>query len=82
MLFIGASDPNMVYMYVVDEQLYAPHWHPTLTAPVRPYWTNCLPSSAALSFNFAIEQYTQPRDIFYDLSAADSGKCTIGDAIN
>lgn len=49
------------------EELYAPHWHPVLTAPIRPYWARYLPSSAALSFNFAIDQYTQPREIFWDL---------------
>jgi len=52
--------------HIYSEELYAPHWHPVLTAPIRPYWARYLPSSAALSFNFAIDQYTQPREIFWD----------------
>jgi len=56
---------------IYSEELYAPHWHPILTAPVRPYWTQYLPSSAALSYNFAIDQYTQPREIFWDLQSKD-----------
>ncbi|KAF6041042.1 INVS [Bugula neritina] len=52
---------------VYNEQLYAPHWHPTLVAIVRPYWTKYMPSSAALSFNFAIDQYSQQRDYIEQL---------------
>lgn len=50
----------VVHPLYQGEQLYAPDWHPTLMTRSRPYWVSCQQSPAALSFNYAIEQYTQP----------------------
>ena len=40
--------------------MYAPWWHPTLPSVGRPPWLQTHPSPAALSYNFAIDQYKQP----------------------
>ncbi|XP_064646687.1 inversin-like [Lineus longissimus] len=39
------------------EELQVPVWHPKLHPPVRPSWFKYIPSPAALSFNFAVDQY-------------------------
>ena len=40
--------------------MYAPVWHPTLQTIGRPNWMAEQPSPAAMSYNYAINQYTQP----------------------
>ncbi|XP_052812830.1 inversin-like isoform X2 [Mya arenaria] len=57
-------DPELVAMkqralvsQIYGEQIDAPFWHPNMYRPQRPYWTKLAPSSAALSYNFAIDQY-------------------------
>lgn len=65
----GAFEYFVLLLRSLGEQLYVPHWHPVLSPPVRPYWTRYLPSSAALSFNFAMDMYTEPRDIFLDMQS-------------
>ncbi|KAF6018661.1 INVS [Bugula neritina] len=49
---------------IYGEQLYAPHWHPSSSSIERPEWLSSHPSPAALSFNFAINQYTQPLTLY------------------
>ncbi|XP_052235059.1 inversin-like isoform X4 [Dreissena polymorpha] len=57
-------DPELIAMkqralvsQIYGEQIAAPFWHPNMLRPQRPYWTKLAPSSAALSYNFAIDQY-------------------------
>ncbi|KAL8597661.1 hypothetical protein ACOMHN_031596 [Nucella lapillus] len=42
---------------IYSEQLMVPFWHPTLKPCVRPFWFHLFPSPAAVSFNFAVDQY-------------------------
>lgn len=57
-------DPELIAMkqralvsQVYGEQIEAPFWHPNMFRPHRPYWAKLAPSSAALSYNYAIDQY-------------------------
>ncbi|KAK3083082.1 hypothetical protein FSP39_013452 [Pinctada imbricata] len=57
-------DPEVIAMKqralvkaVYGEQVAAPFWHPTLQKKSRPYWAKWIPSAAALSYNFAVDNY-------------------------
>lgn len=57
-------DPELIAMkqralvsQIYGEYIEAPFWHPNMLRPQRPYWARLAPSSAALSYNFAIDQY-------------------------
>lgn len=57
-------DPEVVALkqqalvnYIYNEHIYAPFWHPTLKVANRPLWHRFIPSSAAVSYNFAVDQY-------------------------
>lgn len=57
-------DPELIAMkqralvsQIYGEHIEAPFWHPNMLRPQRPYWAKLAPSSAALSYNFAIDQY-------------------------
>ncbi|XP_067936674.1 uncharacterized protein [Watersipora subatra] len=70
-LAVHVWDPSMLSMkqkqlmqQIYGEYMYAPSWHPTLAAPSRPHWLCQQPSPAALSFNYAIDQYSQPLTYF------------------
>lgn len=43
--------------YIYNEHIEAPFWHPTLRPAIRPLWTRFIPSAAAVSYNFAVDQY-------------------------
>ncbi|KAK3756742.1 hypothetical protein RRG08_018466 [Elysia crispata] len=57
-------DPEIVALkqqalvhYIYNEHIEAPFWHPTLRPAIRPLWTRFIPSAAAVSYNFAVDQY-------------------------
>uniref|UniRef100_K1PRS0 Inversin n=1 Tax=Magallana gigas TaxID=29159 RepID=K1PRS0_MAGGI len=39
------------------EKVNAPFWHPQQRKHTRPYWAKWIPSPAALSYNFAVDNY-------------------------
>ncbi|KAK7501505.1 hypothetical protein BaRGS_00007309 [Batillaria attramentaria] len=57
-------DPDIVALkqqalisQIYSEQLMVPFWHPRLKPAVRPFWFHLIPSPAAVSYNFAVDQY-------------------------
>uniref|UniRef100_A0A8W8L3R3 Uncharacterized protein n=1 Tax=Magallana gigas TaxID=29159 RepID=A0A8W8L3R3_MAGGI len=57
-------DPEVIAMKqralvksVYGEKVNAPFWHPQQRKHTRPYWAKWIPSPAALSYNFAVDNY-------------------------
>lgn len=64
-----ATKQRTVMDQIYGEHLYAPDWHPLPRATDRPSYMKEAGSAAALSFNFALEQYYPPswHDSYYDV---------------
>ncbi|XP_023931035.1 inversin-like isoform X1 [Lingula anatina] len=54
---VVAAKQRMLMEQIYTEHIEAVQWFPRLEAPVRPLWFKYMPSAAALSFNFAVDQY-------------------------
>jgi len=52
-----AAKQRALVQQIYTEHMVAPDWHPKLRPPPRPTWLKLIPSAAALSYNFAVEQY-------------------------
>ncbi|XP_046555449.1 LOW QUALITY PROTEIN: inversin-like [Haliotis rubra] len=52
-----AAKQRALVNQIYTEAIQAPFWHPTLKRQVRPFWHRLIPSPAALSYNFAVDQY-------------------------
>lgn len=54
---IVALKQQALISQIYSEQLMIPFWHPVLKPAVRPFWFHLIPSPAAVSYNFALDQY-------------------------
>lgn len=53
---VALKQQALIYQ-IYSEQLMVPFWHPVLKPAVRPFWFHLIPSPAAVSYNFAVDQY-------------------------
>ncbi|KAK6166345.1 hypothetical protein SNE40_023064 [Patella caerulea] len=69
---IAAKQQALVHQ-IYYRQHEAPFWHPILKKAIRPLWSSCIPSPAAVSYNFAVDQYHPLAQVTYTTSIAGSG---------